>query len=35
MDKTSQIWLKRIRSSNKPAYLLIVSVRPPRLAFEC
>ncbi|WP_018411976.1 aminotransferase-like domain-containing protein [Methyloversatilis thermotolerans] len=26
MDKTSQIWLKRIRSSNKPAYLLIADL---------
>jgi DNA-binding transcriptional MocR family regulator len=37
MDKTSQIWLKRIRSSNKPAYLLIADliaedVRSGRLA---
>jgi DNA-binding transcriptional MocR family regulator len=26
MDKTSQLWLKRIRSSNKPAYLLIADL---------
>lgn len=26
MDKTSQQWLKRIRSSNKPAYLLIADL---------
>ncbi|MDP3872475.1 MAG: PLP-dependent aminotransferase family protein [Methyloversatilis sp.] len=37
MDKTAQIWLKRIRSSNKPAYLLIADliaedVRSGRLA---